>query len=278
MSQIRSASQAPRLPSEKSYISDGGARGRIIAAKTDTATVDLRLILSPAQQSTALEERLTETLQSIPGHAEKRGYFPEKTFQFLIDKKSVKKELELTFKSVLGPAIIDEYTTKICGWRNQHGKYMSFKKIFAILILSQKPLSIGQFIEEQVSDQDLPLRKVPRSNPKSRMFDLVRAEAPDESSTRLRCFKDWHSLEVWRFEDWQWTTQPPFFYRGERKNVARFRFPDQIPIPFTSDSRYGLGRKVVESGFSIMFKVNIHPEQHGFHGHQVSCPAICVVL
>lgn len=267
--------QSPSLRSEsESLVTDLGLQGRNISAETDTAKVDPASISIIKSQETPLAVRLVTALQKIPGHSEKKGYFPEKTFNSLIDEESVRIELEQCFRGVLGPGKIHFYTQTICGReaKNAAEYLLSFKKIFAILRLSEKLQSILLFIDEGVSDRDLPLRKVVPPNTHPNLFELARKGDIGAHHRTLGCFKDWDPLALLRFEEWQWTTLPPFFFKTKRTRVGHFVLPDQIPLPFTSDSRYdetGGEKLEVDSGFSRVFKVDIHPQQHGFHGYKV---------
>lgn len=270
--QLKRQAKAPTI-SENSFITDLGAQGRRrLAAESDTTHVTLGSMSDINRQATSLEDLLLTCIQNIPGHKEKKGYFPEVTFDDLINKVSVRQELGTCFRGVLDTMIIDRYTDIICGLETGDTQKSPLKKIFAILVLSEKLASIGLFICEGLSDADLPLRKVPRANELKNLFDFTRKGDRGKHCQTLKCFGDWGSLARLRFEEWQWTTQPPFFFKGERKKVAQYRFEDQIPLPFTWDSRYDgdpQERLEVESGFSCVFKVNIHPEQHGFRGYQV---------
>lgn len=253
-----------------------GLQGRSIAAKTDTAQVDPASISIIESQDIPLAVRFVTALQKIPGHSEKKGYFPEKTFNSLVDEDSVKKELQVCFHGMLGPGMIHLYTQIICG-REDKSPYaarylLSFKKIFTILRLSEKLQSILLFIDEGVSDRDLPLRKVVPPSAHPNLFELARKGDTNATHRVLECFKNWDPLALIRFEEWQWATMPPFFYKTKRTRVGHFVLPDQIPLPFTSDSRYdgsGEEKPEVNSGFSRVFKVDIHAEQHGFHGSEV---------
>ncbi|KAG8158008.1 hypothetical protein KVR01_012280 [Diaporthe batatas] len=272
----RGPGYSPALTAEHSLVTDLGLRGRDIAAETDTAQVDSVSKSIFISQNTKLSDRLVTALQKIPGHSEKHGYYPEKTFNSLINEECVKRELEQCFRGVLAPARLHLYTGMICGRDDSKAaKYLlSFKKIFAILRLSGKLSSILLFIDEGVADQHLPLEKVvpPLAHPN--MYQLVRKGDAGAVYRPLACFQDWDQLELMRFEEWQWTTLPPFFYKTKRTRVGHFVLPDQVPLPFTSDSRYdktGGEKYEVESGFSRVFKVDIHPEQHGFHGPKFSC-------
>lgn len=275
--------QAPALVAEPSLVTDLGLRGRDIAAETDTAKVDPASISIIKSPNTPLAKRLVTALQKIPGHSEKRGYFPEKTFNSLINEECVKRELEECFRGVLGPGTIHFYTGMICGRGDSNvAEYLlSFKKIFAILRLSGKLSSILLFIDEGVADQHLPLDKVVPPHAHPNLFQLVRKGDAGARYQPLSCFQDWDPLELMRFEEWQWVTLPPFFYKTRRTRVGHFLLPDQVPLPFISDSRYdetGGEKDEVESGFSRVFKVEIHPQQHGFHGPKVCRPCASSIV
>jgi hypothetical protein len=281
----RRPGHSPPFGTEPSLVTDLGLQGRGIAAETDTAKVDSASISIIKSPDTSLATRLVTALQKIPGHSEKFGYFPEKTFNSLINEDCVRRELEECFRGVLAPGKIHLYTGMICGRDDSNAAeyLLSFKKIFAILRLSGKLNSILLFIDEGVADQHLPLDKVVPPHAHPNLFQLVRKGDTGAKHRTLSCFQDWDPLELMSFEAWQWATLPPFFYKTKRTRVGHFLLPDQVPLPFTSDSRYdesGGEKYEVESGFSRVFKVDINPQQHGFHGSKVcrSSMVISIVI
>ncbi|KUI53533.1 hypothetical protein VP1G_10592 [Cytospora mali] len=213
-----------------------------------------------------LQDRLLEILRKIPGHEEKKGIFPEKQLVALITEEHTKKELQSCLKHA-SAVETEEIARKICGTTPEHGTQLPrFKKIFTILVLCETPQAILPFMEEGVSDHDLPLRKIITAEGSPNIFNLARKGDPSQ----LKCFDGWTSTSVWRFEEWQWTTMAPFFYHGRRKDVKHFILQDQVPLPFNTDSRFGsrelpYQRLEFEGGFSKVFKVNIHPEHHDFY-------------
>ncbi|ROW13671.1 hypothetical protein VPNG_04584 [Cytospora leucostoma] len=263
-------SVASRDPSEKSYITDLGARGREIATSAGQLELTTAVVEKEEGLKLPLEERLLNILQKIPGHSEKKGFFPEQTLRALINECSVKEKLQSCFKGVLDRNTIERHTQTICG-TTEMGHKTSSRKIFAILVLSQKVSAINLLINEKVTDKDLPLRKVSRGGKSSSRFSLVRKSDPEEIMEPLKCFETWSWLDLINFEEWQWTTMAPFFHHGQRKNVENFVLQDQVPLPFTADSRYAdegsastNDRLEVASGFSTVFKADIHPQHHGF--------------
>lgn len=154
----------------------------------------------------------------------------------------------------------------------ENRKY-AFKKVFAILVLSGKLSAIRLFIKQGVEDGYLPLRKVPvsrSSGKKSKAYTVAIVRDNHTDPERLGCFKGWTLSDIRTFEEWQWMTLAPFFHRPERKNVGHFVLQDQIPLPFTSDSRLdnpvSQYDEMVYSGCSSsVSKVEIHPEHHALH-------------
>lgn len=213
----------------------------------------------------ALQTRLLHYLNKIPGHEEKKGFFSGKQIDDLMTEESVAAELQLCFK-YLDATTIAGYSARICGTNSdQSEERQSFKKVFAILVLCEKPKAIPKFLEEEVSDQDLPLDKFTSSETSSNIFKLVR----NGQSAELECFQGWTDTAVWRFEEWQWTTLAPSFRRSEDRHVEHSVFEDQIALPFIQDSRFPADRSPYQrlefdGGFSNVFKVRIHPDHHNF--------------
>lgn len=219
-----------------------------------------------------LQNRLLSILRKIPGHEEKKGFFPENELTQLMTEENVTKELQLCFED-LDSTTIATFTHKICGTiPNRAEERPSFKKVFAILVLCEKPNAIPRFLEEGVSDGDLPLHKLAALDNSPNIYNLSRKQ----EKTKLKCFSGWSYTAVWRFEEWQWTTIAPFFQRASRNDVKHLALQDQAALPFTQDSRFTYDtptyeRLEFEGGFSNVFKVDIHPDHHGFCQSRVGC-------
>lgn len=271
---------APRQPSEKSNITDLGARGCEIATRTRKLEPAVTVDESAENETLSIEERLLHVLHRIPGHS-KKGFFPGETLKALVSENSVKESLDKCFKGILDSQTIEGHAQKICG-TTVAGHQVSFKKIFVILVLCEKLSAINLFLNETVTDQDLPLRQLPCRGTSPNIFGLAR-KGDSGTAKPLTCFKNWSPLAIINFEEWQWTTMAPFFHRGERKNVGHFVLQDQVPLPFISDSRYGVqsegstnDRDEVEGGFSSVFKADIHPQQHGFGDYKFTCQSFAI--
>lgn len=271
--QRRKHKGAPTLSvSEKSNITDLGAKALQIAYQEGRRRpvpwneVDLK---------ERIDDRLLKVLQKVPGDTRK-GFFPAEQLDALINKRCVAAEL-LKFKGKrrLSSEDIQKFTGIICGTgENLHAvRPAVYKKIFVTLALIGRTSAILSFIKHGVADNDLPLYKVPHhENPN--LFDLARKS---ERGVALACFNNWNNIKIGEFEQWQWSSLAPFFHKGEVRDVEHYILQNEIYLPFTADSRYDDQETPdepteVNSGFSIVFRVGIHPEHHGFQIKKVRHP------
>lgn len=219
-----------------------------------------------------LQNRLLSILRKIPGHDEKKGFFPENELTALMSEEYVRQELELCFEDWASHKIEDLAKAICTRTPSPRGSRAGFKRIFAILVLCEKPHDIVRFLEENVSDADLPLHKSASPEELPNFFKLVRKG----QSNALKSFRKWSYTAIWRFEEWQWTTIAPFFKLGSRKDVKHLQLQDQAALPFTQDSRFVLDKPAYEKlefegGYSNVFKIDIHPDHHNLCEPNVGC-------
>lgn len=249
----RSSSTIPSLISTSPNLPNSSLNG--VSKLHDLAEVErLDTVRSPDFQA-----RLFETLERIPGHAERKGFFPHSAFTDIVSEKTVAEELRRCCRN-LESTTIRQLSHTICGTK-------SFRRVFALLVLVGKLVDIELFIKEDVSDGDLPLWKYPYQD--SNLFQFSRNVGTSEPLQPLSCFRSWDTVAVWSFEEWQWTTLAPFFDAGKHKDVKHFILPEQIPLPFTQDTRYGVDFKAIQGGFSTVSTVHIHPAHHNFSTPEV---------
>lgn len=144
----------------------------------------------------------------------------------------------------------------------------TYRLIFAILSFIGRPSHIWNFVEEEVCDADLPLRKVEE---KDRFY--LRRQARHDSP--LRCLRN-RSLTV-EFEETQWIMLAPHFCRSQitdisrlsgKTNVPQLALRPKQPLPFMKWKRICIG------GFSRVYKAKIHPKHHDFDVREVSSDRI----
>lgn len=146
-------------------------------------------------------------------------------------------------------------------------KKPSRRKIFAVLCCMNKAHAILSFIEENVSDRDLPLEfddelsgLVLRKKTDSKAHDMV--------NDKIAFFRDanWSPRNLESFKDLQWRFLVPNFilsYEGQSSKHLNFK-PSHI-LPFIEDSpeAASLSKSVaLEGGFSFVRKVRIHKAHH----------------
>jgi serine/threonine protein kinase len=205
-----------------------------------------------------------------------RGFLPKAQMDLIVTPASVLRELcscqltaALTIEQVRKCAEDVCRETKIC----LDGKtyIRSFRKVFAILVLTEKPWAIFKFIEEGVSDLDLPL--VVANNQDRRGMKELRRRDPlgNPSPERLQCSRGWPPTSVMNFERYQWTMLAPFFSPGKYDDVKHYVLRDQDILPFvsaTQDKEDEIA-ELVGGGFGHVFMVHIHDEHHNFRHPQV---------
>ncbi|KAJ9148594.1 Kinase-like protein [Pleurostoma richardsiae] len=278
---VPTISYSQRLPGEPSQITDLG-EGLYTMAMLERTTSSLPISYDGTQGD--LQRKLfAEVHKILRQTGGDRGFLPRHKLDKLVYQESVETELariEASFRNRLRKSLpfwrtpateseIHAMARKICELTTSTGaaEYSeqldkrSFRKIFAILLLIERPSKIWNFVEEGVSDADLPLVKIQR---KSRpwTFKLRRKEA---RHTSLQCFKGWRHSTIARFEEWQWAMLAPYFARGTRKDVKHYTLPDETILPFTSWEN-----KREPGGFGQVYKVSIHPDHHNFGNQKES--------
>ena len=270
---------------EPSVITDFGevlySKNRKTRPRESTGSLASRTSEQPRSERT-LQERLFQAL--LPTHQGKKEFFPKKVLRTIVTKTRVRDELSKELNAdVYDEHVIKEYAERICKETefDEAGpkKIISFRKIFVILVMIGKTPAIIKFLEQDVNDSDLPLKKVPRPYEKG-SYDLRRSRDPD---TPLKCFsKKWNQLHIRNFEGYQWTTLAPFFAKPRHKRVEHYELQEQAILPFLSASRTGQTSThnplEFEGGFGRVFKVDIHPDHHNFDCHNINVSRVTATL
>lgn len=181
-------------------------------------------------------------------------------FSGSLSEALVRRELQLQLAG-LNPTDERRLTRTICG-------YPSFRKIFSLLVIVDKLSDIRQFIEQEISDDHLPLSKM--GSPGCSSFILGVSIDTDGKSVPISCFNKWNPATVRMFEEWQWSVLAPTFQCGETKDVKHLSLPDDVPLPFTADSQHDRSPHKMQGGYSTVSEITIHPAHHQFHGLEVN--------
>ncbi|KAK4194064.1 hypothetical protein QBC40DRAFT_189047, partial [Triangularia verruculosa] len=187
--------------------------------------------------------------------------------ELLKSEKSIRRRLQKASRLDFRPSTSDQLekqvrTTaeKICGVEQSDSRKtdngaLVFRKILAITLLcGEKKEKVQAFVDEKVSDADLPLI----IHTPSKRFELRSKKRP---TTRLKCFKSWGREDRKRFESWQWTVLSPYFGRDGHNptKMPCYALPKATILPFLSWER--VGRR---GGSAMVYKVAIHQDHHGF--------------
>ncbi|KAH0432247.1 tol-like protein [Colletotrichum camelliae] len=201
---------------------------------------------------------------------DRRDFLPQSQLDRLIHKGSVASELRISLPSLTEDQI-DTYanlvchgTTQVPGENTPENLINSYQKVFAILALINKVDCIEKFLDENVCDADLPLQKHIKTSGTRRRFSLRRKKDPRH---QLRCFRSWDQITLRNFEQYQWAMIPPFFTKGERKNVKHYVLDPStvLPFTFTKDTNNKSKAKVHRGGYSLVYQADIHPDHHDFN-------------
>ena len=229
-----------------------------------------------------MQDRLFDAIlfTRIPDEASSRGFLPRRQLPKLVNQRSVQEELSYVEEQwgkdahVGGTAsrsakAIEDFARIICGVRSaafggtsHKRRNKSFRRIFAILVLMDRSSLIRAFVDEGVSDWDLPLARVPAiDNPAA--FELRRKQA---LHTPLRCFGGWNHITISTFDEWQWKMIAPVFSRSAGRAISHYVLAPDVVLPFMPVEGGGVWRR---GGFGRVSKTDIHADHHNFGALEV---------
>jgi hypothetical protein len=125
-----------------------------------------------------------------------------------------------------------------------------YRKVFAILVLYGKESEIERFMQDDISDEELPLHMDPGTS------TLVRKSSPDRS---LSCFDGWSWQERDAFDDYQHKINPAFLsFKTDGQTVKHEKYAPKTVLPFCEQTNLSRG------GYADVTKVSIDSQCHGF--------------
>lgn len=200
-------------------------------------------------------------------------FLPRGELRHLINPESVFRELTKDLSAIHSPKNIRGFAETVCSEieviRDNKIKIKSFRKIFALLVLVEKTSSIPLFIEEDVSDLDLPLLHI-----KNDQINGLCRKGTTSAELRLisRCFKppQWSPVKLRNFQEWQWTMLAPFFSRDDDGDIKHYTLPDQCILPFIHRHDGAKEDDDKTGGFGRVLMVRLHKDHHNFHKGKVS--------
>lgn len=236
-----------------------------------------------ARSSVNSDFNLEESLPNLPAEHELQGhlvdarqetwvnehlqkFIPKEELWRIVNIGSVYRVLAQKLLQVHPPEQIMKYAKKICKEteviQGNEKLIKSYRKIFSILVLLELASSILHFLEEDVSDLDLPIERLQETE------DLYRKG--DRDKTPLKCFKrtGWSPMNLEDFQHKQWWMLAPFFSRDEDGAVKHYVLQNQHVLPFSpipaSNRETGfIPHKA--GGYGKVLMVQINSQHHNFH-------------
>jgi serine/threonine protein kinase len=220
------------------------------------------------------ENILAARAETRNNEGQKRRFIPKEKLCHVVNAESVARELMKKLSHIHSDEQIKTYAREICReteiTRNNKRLIKSYRKIFALLVLVDATSSIPLFLEEDVSDLELPMT-------------LVKLEGTgghyrqgDPYQKPLKCFKHkmWSPFKLEEFQEKQWLMLAPFFSK-DGGAIKHYVLQDEHILPFlpltsTDEASGHIGYKT--GGYGKVLMVRIHDEHHNFqdatlHGH-----------
>jgi hypothetical protein len=167
--------------------------------------------IAPGYENSILRDALRQVEVKVgPGNDDR--FIPFEKQDNILTREAIKGFFFHLIKSVSSTwegkaeSIVQYCTDQVCNplpyslLETEEEKLASRKKIFGILTLLQKPAAILPFIQERVSDLDLPIRLATRPLGSPSKAGIVECQR----GRKISCFSDWDYSDVRAFEQYQW--------------------------------------------------------------------------
>ncbi|CZR52310.1 uncharacterized protein PAC_02187 [Phialocephala subalpina] len=140
----------------------------------------------------------------------------------------------------------------------------TYLRTFALLLLFERGEEIGKFVDEEVSDQNLPVYCNLVENKRRRQLNVHHKAMSDKP---LVCFRDWKTHEKEDFEKRQWQFLIPYLELESGKVAKHYTFDENIILPWLK--RQGVSLSSTQpsgqgGGFGSVSTIKIDPSSHGF--------------
>jgi hypothetical protein len=193
-------------------------------------------------------------------NVEYKTFWPTKLLTRIVTRSRVSKIL-VEKLSVADQRVVDDYTNAILTGGEDDTEACGFLHIFVILVLMEKVEWIGSFIDADLGDNELPLRKA--------YDDEGRALLIGKGSS-IRPFESWKSSEMESFYKIQWQVHVPFFdfdLQGPA-SAKHFTFEDDTILPWSEQIPCSV------DDFSRVDRIKVDKDSHAFHANSsfVSLP------
>ncbi|KAK3986450.1 putative negative regulator of the PHO system [Cladorrhinum sp. PSN332] len=187
-------------------------------------------------------------------------FFPRGSVEALIKEKVVSQmikeeqhKLKNALKRPITDSMIAQYARTVC----QSG----YRKMFAILVMLERAWEIALFVEDKLSDGDLPLLAYSVGS-SGRLVEMRRKDSPNQ---RLACCQNWSPRTHEEFDKEQWGLISPFFARGKLRRAHFYELSKKDILPWTKEDS-----KVHQGGYASISRIQIHPNHHNFERNMLS--------
>ncbi len=219
--------ETPNISRQTSGASSNGSRSR-----------------SGSQASSKTEHWLKDQLE------EARIEWPEKSHKFFVPRSTQEELITPTnvIQDILarGAEISEEAAEK---YANDACRYA--RQLYATLACLKKGPEICSLLDEQVTDEDLPLVRKPSKKCK---FALCR-----KNGETIKTMENWKNKHLEDFDRIQWWMIAPVFIPRERH-----KFDANITLPFVPFSENDETKEKKHGAYSKVYPVRIHPAHHEF--------------
>ncbi|KAH7095140.1 hypothetical protein FB567DRAFT_600879 [Paraphoma chrysanthemicola] len=273
--------QIPTMSQKTSVISDGGFQDHLeiqqsLEPKKETVTSVSRHV-DTAVKRYALQKNIYKKMvkaRSDDASLPSQQFLPKDEVPNVITHAAVAAELVKTLPGY-SHEIILRYADTICNisscyvggrWRQR-----SYRSIFALLVLTDKSHLVPSFIQDKVSDLDLPLVPVRDCDGISGM--RRRKLNPDGTpQPLLACFDDeqWSPSHRDQFDRYQWYMLAPFFMLSKNGQINHYPLHDQHILPFLSWHQAEDDAAEQSGGYGRVIMVRMHSaSQLGDNHHKL---------
>lgn len=265
-----------------SVISDGGEQDHLAMKESSRQQTlpPLPILSKPVRANTqrnALQRRIysaMEEARSDDASLPTQRFLPKDKLCAVVNPNTVFDELMKCLPDTNTNEQIRAYAETICEvtpcYKSGRLRHKSYRMVFVILVLVERSKHILSFLEEDVSDLDLPL--VPTKEFGS-IFGMKRRHPSlgDPPGSSLDCFDydEWSPSSMEQFDRYQWFMLAPFFSQGKNGRVNHYPLHDQHILPFVTWTQAEDDSSGSQGGYGKVTIVTLHPAHHKL-GHKTS--------
>ncbi|KAF4634376.1 hypothetical protein G7Y89_g3741 [Cudoniella acicularis] len=204
-------------------------------------------------------DELLRTHQVKGAYTSNGGFWSRKLLSHIISRERVLAELKTYTVLTNAEDYLDDIRPEDSRLSSTIKTYLG---TFVLLLLLERGHEIDKFINEEVSDQNLPV--ILHSATWPGKVNLCLKTNPNQP---LECFRGWKTFEKEAFERTQWQLLVPYFQLDADKNATHYTLNEKTILPWLKrdqDSRSSVQPSGQEGGFGSVSTVKIDPHSHGF--------------